>query len=65
MHVCIYIFIINIHSTHTYILCKQIILDVINRLTAQRTINMPYIGCLLEYTKSVAKLTKQKPARIK
>ncbi len=60
MHVCIYIY-----TAHTHILCKQIILDVINRLTALRTINMPYVGCLFEYTKSIAKLTKQKPAHIK
>ncbi len=31
---CIYIYIINIHSTHTYIMSKTFILDAINRLTA-------------------------------
>ncbi len=33
--VCIYIYIINIHKTHTYIMqTKTFILDAINRLTA-------------------------------
>ncbi len=40
LYVCLYIYIINIHSTHIHILCKQKLLFwmrliVINRLTAQ------------------------------
>ncbi len=36
---CIYKYIINIHSTHTYIMqTKTFILDVINHLTAQNII---------------------------
>ncbi len=39
--VCIYIYIINIHSTHTYVMyTKTFILDVINHLIALNDTDM-------------------------